>query len=150
VARVVAAPAPGAPPRPTGRRLAAVAAGGAVGTALRAAFLEVFPPTEGAFPVTVLTENVAGAFVLGVVVALLLWRRPDAVHLHAFLTTGVLGSFTTFSAVALDLVVLLEGGRFAVAVGYLSASLVVGLVAAVGGLAVGRRISVGRRMGGGA
>jgi fluoride exporter len=123
------------------RRLLAIAAGGAVGALLRTAFVLAFPTDPGALPRTILAENVTGAFALGLVVSVLLVRWPAAEHVHAFLTTGVIGSFTTFSAVSVDLVLLVDEGAVAVAVVYAAVSLVAGMVAAAVGLALGRRLA---------
>lgn len=123
------------------RPVAAVAAGGAVGASLRHVLLVAFPVAPGTLPVTVLAVNVAGALLLGVVGGVLLARRPHAAVLLAFATTGVLASFTTFSAVALDLVLLGRTGRPGLAAAYAAASVVGGLVAALVGLRWGRRLA---------
>ena len=79
-------------------------AGGAVGTALRAGVAALVPVAS--FPIATLLVNLLGAWALG----RLAGSMPDAPpRVRAFVGTGVLGSFTTFSAVAVDLVAL--GGR---------------------------------------
>jgi fluoride exporter len=123
------------------RRVAAVAAGGAVGATLRYAFLVLFPVEAGVFPLTILAENLVGAFALGVLGSVLVARWPEAADLHAFAMTGVVGSFTTFSAVSLDLVLLVEAGRGLLAAAYASASVCLGLLVAVAGTALGRRLA---------
>lgn len=112
-----------------------------MGATLRYAFLVAFPVDAGAFPLTILVENVLGAFLLGLLGAVLVQRHPHAAALHAFVTTGVLGSFTTFSAVSMDLVGLGQGGRAGLALTYAAGSIVCGLSAALAGLALGRRIA---------
>lgn len=121
---------PVAPPAPHGAfAWGWVAAGGAAGTAARAALTWTWPVVPGAFPWTVFAENVAGALALG---AFLGWfaRREGADGWRGpLLATGVLGSFTTFSALAVDLS-LLSGSRPAIAAAYAVASVGVGLAAA--------------------
>ncbi len=79
----------------------AVAAGGAVGTLLRLAVAEAFPVT--AFPLATLFVNLVGAYLLG----RLAGSMPDASpRVRAFVGTGILGAFTTFAAVAVDVVAL--------------------------------------------
>jgi len=56
-----------------------------------------------------------------------------------FLTTGVLGGFTTFSAFSLDVVLLYERGRLGLAALYLAGSVVVSIAALLIGLTVVRR-----------
>jgi len=115
----------------------AIAAGGAVGTAARAGSLWAWPTMEGAWPATPFAENVAGAFALGALLGWLgrgagpaWWRSP-------FFTTGVLGSFTTFSALAVD-VAQLGAARPWWALAYAAASVLVGVAAALAGWAIGR------------
>jgi CrcB protein len=123
------------------RVVAVVAAGGAVGASLRHLLLVAFPVAPATLPMTVLGINLAGALLLGVVGGVLLARRPDAAALLAFATTGVLGSFTTFSAVALDLVLLGRAGRPGLVAAYAAVSIIGGLAAAVVGLRWGRRLA---------
>lgn len=115
----------------------AIAAGGAVGTAARAALTWASPAEAGAWPVTVFAENVTGAFALGLLLGWLgrlegpsRWRSP-------FFTTGVLGSFTTFSALAFD-VAAWGAAAPCLAGGYAAASVALGLAAAAGGWSLGR------------
>ncbi len=78
-------------------------AGGAIGVAARAVL--TVPFADGAHPLVVpgITAgvNIAGSFLLGVVVGGLDGRHP---HLRVFLGTGVLGGFTTYSAFAVHAV----------------------------------------------
>lgn len=82
----------------------AVLAGGVLGTLLRLAVVAVVDVRTA--PLGTLAVNLLGAYLL----ARLAGGVPDASpRLRAFLGTGLLGSFTTFSAMAVDLVAL--GGR---------------------------------------
>lgn len=108
-----------------------VVAGGALGTAARAGLTVAFGETLG--PAFVPLVNVVGAFALGVVMGLLA-RRPADARSRAwqmFLGTGVLGGFTTYSALAV------EASDPALLVWGLG-TVVVGTAAAWGGLALGR------------
>jgi CrcB protein len=114
------------------RELLAVIIGGALGTGLRLAVDTALPHASNEFPVSTLAVNVVGAFALGYLVARV-W--PTAVSwLRAGLGAGLLGSFTTFSALAVSVVSL---GFTPVGVLYLGLSVVLGLGAAFGGLAAG-------------
>lgn len=118
------------------RILGAVVLGGAIGVALRA--LLVLPVAESdswiVLPAVTLAVNIAGSFALGVVVGLWDDRRPLA---RAFVGTGVLGGFTTYSAFAVQVG---EVGALAPVTGLLLAAIAVfvGLVAAALGLRLGR------------
>lgn len=116
------------------RTLAVVVAGGALGVLARAALLA--PVTQpDLVPWVTLGVNAAGSLLLGVVVGLLGERRP---RLRAFLGTGVLGGFTTYSAFAVETAVWLATPWLAA--GLAAASLLAGVAGAVAGLALGRRI----------
>jgi len=120
--------------------LAAVAAGGAVGTLLRGVSLLLAAPEAGEIPWVTIGENLGGAFLLGLFTMGLFRRAPDATRLHLFLATGVLGSFTTFSALAVDVVHLAHAGAGAGAALYLVVSIAGGLAAALLGLMAGRAL----------
>ena len=117
--------------------LLAVFVGGIVGTFARLLLDTVLPHSDTDFPTSTLLINVVGSAVLGFLVARV-WPTA-APWLRAGLGTGVLGSFTTFSAVVVALVTLVEDGRMTHAALYLGLSLVLGFAAALGGLRLGRR-----------
>jgi CrcB protein len=117
--------------------LVAVLAGGAVGTGLRLAVDLALPHSASAFPLGTLLVNVAGSLLLGALVARVWPVAPT--WLRAGLGVGVLGSFTTFSALAVSVVTLTEAGAGAVALGYVALSLVGGILAAALGIRLARR-----------
>ena len=109
-----------------------VAAGGVVGALARTVVVTLLPHPPGAWDWATLVVNTLGAALL---VALLARRPPDRIRL--LLGTGVLGGFTTFSGLALGVVLLLDAGRLAVAGAYVAASV---LTLLAGGV-LGRRLS---------
>ena len=116
--------------------LMAVLGGGLVGSAARAGIGHVLPTTPGAFPVATLMVNLIGSLLLGVYLA----RRERAATVRwslQFWAIGVLGSFTTFSAFSLDVVHLLEANRPMSALGYVTASVIGGLLLALTGQRLG-------------
>lgn len=117
---------------------AAVAAGGLVGTELRYALVLLFPEPEGALPWTTLGINVAGSFVLGALTTIWIARPHTAFWLRAAIGPGVLGSFTTFSALVLSVDRLAREGFHGVWVAYLCLSVVLGLGAAAAGWRLGK------------
>ena len=94
-----------------------VAAGGACGALGRAALTLWVGPT-GYFPVATFLINVIGSLMIGMA-----WsyfsRSGDSVLLSAFLMTGVLGGFTTFSTFSLETVQLIQQGAWGWAASYL-------------------------------
>ncbi len=118
------------------RDLLAVAVGGMIGTSLRIGLTALFPNEANEFPWSTLVENVVGSFLLGLLVARLWPVAPSWVR--AGLGPGVLGSFTTFSAIMTSLITLTSAGEALLAGTYLVASLVLSFAAAVLGLSLGK------------
>ena len=114
------------------RLLPAVLLGALAGTALRLG-VDVLIGT----PLSTLLINIVGSFALGLLVARL-WTTASPA-LKAALGPGLLGTFTTFSAVAVALVSLTAAGDWMPALAYLAATLLGGLAAAFAGLRLGRR-----------
>jgi CrcB protein len=134
------------PPHRDARLLALVAAGGAIGSVLRYAVGLTLPHADGGWPWPTFTVNVAGAFLLGWLLTALARRGPESPRLRAvrlFAGTGVLGGFTTYSALGLELTRFAQDGVWAVAVAYAAATLVVGTTAALLGVLVGSRTPPG-------
>jgi CrcB protein len=110
-----------------------------VGTGLREAIALANPASDGGFPAAVYLINVIGAFALGLLLEVLARRGPDSGRrrsVRLLLGTGVLGGFTTYSAFAVDAAALL-GESLAVALMYMAATLIVGLLASAGGIVAG-------------
>lgn len=118
-----------------------VGAGGVVGTAGRFGLSQVLAPAAG-WPTSTFVANLLGAFLLGVLLEALVRRGPEprrAQHLRLALGTGVLGGFTTFSSLAIEIERLLADGRVALGVGYGLASVVLGFGLCLAGVAVAAR-----------
>ena len=119
----------------------AVAVGGLIGTGLRLACDLAFPHADGDLPVETLLVNLVGAFVLGWLVGGL-WTRPTTpMWFKAGLGSGVIGSFTTLSAVMASLIALAGVGEAWLAALYLVVSVVGGLALAAAGLRIGSLIA---------
>lgn len=74
-----------------------------------------------------LAANLAGSFLAGFVVVWLEGRGESALALRAFLVVGLLGGFTTYSALMLECLLYAREGRPAQVLGYLALTLVAGL-----------------------
>jgi len=116
--------------------LAAIAAGGVLGAEARYLVERAWPAGNG-FPAATFAVNTSGAFALGLLLTVLLRRRPGGL-LRPFACVGFLGAWTTMSTLAVDTVALVRAGRAGLAVAYLGATVVAGLAAAVAGTAAGR------------
>ena len=92
------------------------------------------------FPWHTLVINVSGAFLLGVLMALTVERSLLPASTRLFLGVGILGGFTTFSTLSYESVALVEQGLLVQGVANLFGSAVLGAIAAVAGVFVGRAI----------
>lgn len=121
--------------------LVLIAAGGAAGAVTRylvdSAVLDRVPV---AFPVGILVVNLSGAFLLGLLSALITERGILPADLRNPLMVGFLGAYTTFSTLMLDTWRLAEDGLPAMGLLNLGASMALGIVAVFGGLWLGRAI----------
>ncbi len=116
--------------------LVAVLLGGLLGTGSRLLIDTVLPTGDAGFPWPTLLVNVVGSFALALLVARV-WPSAPA-WLRAGLGTGLIGSFTTFSALIVSLLTLTRAGMPLLALVYLLVSLAGGLAAALLGLRLGR------------
>jgi CrcB protein len=93
-----------------------------------------------AFPVGTLVVNLTGSFLLGVLFAWVIERNVLPADVRAPVMIGFIGAYTTFSTFMLESWRLVEDGAWALATANLVGSVVLGLVAVVAGLAVGRAL----------
>jgi fluoride exporter len=108
--------------------------GGGLGAALRHGVNVVFARWFGTdFPYYTLFANVSGSLAMGLLVGYFALRGEASQHVRLFLTTGLLGGYTTFSAFSLETVLLWERGQPLTAAGYVVAS----VIAAIAGLVLG-------------
>ncbi len=117
-----------------------IAAGGALGAVFRH-FLCHFINTCSSitFPLATLTVNLVGGFVMGLLTGYMTYKGVIHLNLKAFLTTGLLGGFTTFSAFSLDFVLLMEQGKWKHALFYTLASVGLSVTALISGMALMRQ-----------
>ena len=117
--------------------LLAIAVGGALGSLARH-FLSssIYGVTGSAFPWGILVVNVLGGFLMGLIVELGALKLSYSPEMRAFMTTGILGGFTTFSAFSLDAVLLWERGEVLSAAIYV----ILSVALSIGALAVGLMI----------
>ncbi|HEV7245924.1 MAG TPA: fluoride efflux transporter CrcB [Shinella sp.] len=98
------------------------------------------------FPAGTLVINVLGCLVMGLIAGAFAFRGHLPQELRLFLTTGVLGGFTTFSAFSLDAALLWERGEVGLAALYVGASVIFSLLAVAAGLALSRLMLAGGAM----
>jgi CrcB protein len=116
--------------------------GGGIGAALRHGFNLAFARLLGtAFPYATLFENVTGSIVMGLLIALFAFRGGIPQHWQLFLTTGILGGYTTFSTFSLDVAVLYERGEVGMAALYVLLSVGLSIAGLFAGLSLVRGLS---------
>lgn len=94
------------------------------------------------FPFGTLVVNVLGSFLIGLLAGYFAYRTGLNQHLRLFLTTGILGGFTTFSAFSLDAALLVERHSYALAAAYVIGSVVLALAGLFLGLALFRHAAL--------
>lgn len=108
--------------------------GGGLGAALRHGVNALFARWFGiGFPHYTLFVNASGSLAMGLLVGYFAFRGEASQHVRLFLTTGLLGGYTTFSAFSLDAVLLWGRGQPLTAAGYVVAS----VIASIAGLVLG-------------
>ena len=96
------------------------------------------------FPAGTLLVNVSGSFLLGAIIRYALETPSLTPEVRAFLTIGFCGGYTTFSTFSYETMALLEDGEWARAGVYITASVVLSLIATFLGFALARQVIVWR------
>ena len=121
--------------------MAAVAVGGAIGSVARyliAGWIQ--SAAWQGFPFGIFLVNVSGGFVMGLLTELMALKFNVSLPVRAFLTTGVLGGYTTFSTFSLDSALLIQRGAIPSAVMYIVGSAVFSILALFAGLWIVRAV----------
>ncbi len=95
---------------------------------------------KGDFPFGTLIVNVLGCFLIGILMGWVQARQDLSHHLRLLLTTGVLGSFTTFSTFGYETLALLEKGDLKLGLANIAANLALGILSVWLGLFAGKQL----------
>jgi len=131
-------------PRADRREIAAIFAGGALGTLVRAALAEAFPHSATSWPWPTFVVNITAAFLLGYFVTRLQERLPLSSYRRPLLGTGLCGGLSTFSTMQVELLNMLGAHAWGLAAGYAAASIAGGYAAIHLATAMVRRVRVRR------
>ena len=102
--------------------------GGFIGTILR--FLlssSIEKSFATSIPIGTILVNLIGCFLIGLLSGYFTQKLGDQTQLFFFLTIGVLGGFTTFSAIAMDSQVFIENGEYLKMLTYISVQAILGI-----------------------
>lgn len=94
----------------------------------------------GALPWGTFVVNISGSFAVGLLFALMIERAALPAEVRGPLMIGFIGAYTTFSTLALESWRMIEDGAWLYAGANLIGSIVVGVIAVIGGIALGRAI----------
>jgi CrcB protein len=113
--------------------------GGGIGAAMRHGINVIAARMLGmGFPYGTLFINIAGSLVMGLIAEYFALKTGLPQRWRLFLTTGILGGFTTFSAFSLEAALLYERGELVGAAIYVVASVGLSIAALFAGLAIVR------------
>ena len=115
--------------RRDGRELAAIFVGGFAGAVARAWLAEMLPADAGGWPWATFVANIVGAFLLGYFATRLQERLPLSAYRRPLLGTGFCGGLTTFSTMQVELLRMLDGSHYVLALAYALVSVVSGFIA---------------------
>ena len=124
------------------REIAAIFAGGALGTLARAGLAEAFPHSATQWPWPTFAVNVVAAFLLGYFVTRLQERLPLSSYRRPLLGTGLCGGLSTFSTMQVEILKMIQAHDWGLAVGYAAASVAAGYAAIYLATAMVRRVRV--------
>ncbi len=115
--------------------------GAGLGGALRHGVNELAARALGVgFTYGTIIVNILGSLLIGVLISYFALRGEASHQLKLFLTTGLLGGFTTFSAFSLEVVLLYERNEIGLAIGYAIASVVLSSAAVLTGMWIVRQL----------
>lgn len=116
-----------------------VGVGGAIGSFFRYVLSQISFPVWNHFPIGTLLVNLIGTFLLGWLTARIMPSEKMSHAMKTGISTGIIGSFTTFSTLSVESVQLINQSHFAELGVYLSFSLVGGIILSAYGYYIGQR-----------
>jgi CrcB protein len=119
--------------------IAVGAAAGALSRYLLAGWVQELFPSR--FPWGTFVVNISGSFLLGLVFVLAIEHEIMQPELRLPLMVGFIGAYTTFSTFMLESWALADEGALLAALGNIVISVVVGMLAVIAGLALGRALA---------
>ena len=123
-------------------RVALVALGGAIGSVARYGVGALAAQVFGAsFPSGTLVVNLTGSFLISIIMHVALAGTAISLEMRIFLTTGIMGGFTTYSSFNYETLALINQRAYGLAVLNVAATVVGCFLTGVLGLAAGRALA---------
>jgi CrcB protein len=114
---------------------------GACGTVTRFALCEAAAKLKGGpFPVGTFLVNIIGSFLFGLIYAMAQRKLNISYETRMIILVGFVGGFTTFSALAFETAKMLKASQWLLALGNVSAQMLLGIAALVGGVLLARQL----------
>jgi len=111
------------------QELAAIFAGGFIGAIARAALAQSLHVGADEWPWATFAVNILAALLLGYFITRLQERLPPSTYRRSFLGTGICGALSTFSTMMVELLAMIEGAHWTLAIGYAATSICGGFAA---------------------
>jgi len=118
-----------------------VALGGAAGSVLRYGTALLFTKYSAGFPLATFTVNIAGSFMMGLLLAWSAKQSFQHMNYYLLLATGLCGGFTTFSALSAECFQFIRLQQYTTCILYLTSTLLLGIAACAAGFFIYRYIS---------
>lgn len=115
-----------------------IGVGGVIGSLLR--YFVTLIVNNVHYPIATLTVNLVGSFLLGFLSSYFSTKAFQQTKMYTAITTGIIGSFTTFSTFSNDLIKLISKHNYRSIIIYLVASIILGLILAIFGMYLGRKL----------
>lgn len=110
--------------------VAAIGVGGGIGALIRYYMASLIQPAWWpGFPFGIFVVNITGGLAMGLITALAALKLQMTPEVRAFLTTGILGGYTTFSTFSLESALLIERGAWGQAAAYVVGSTLLSILA---------------------
>lgn len=112
---------------------------GAIGAVLRYSLSIYLPFAGDTFPFATVIANLLGSLILALLISFFSGKRQISEKVEAIIYTGLIGSFTTFSAFSVETLELLQNDAYFLAFTYVIISAVGGFLIAMFGYSIGKR-----------
>ena len=111
------------------QELAAIFAGGAIGAIARVWLSQHYVQSDTSWPWTIFAINISGSFALAYFATRLQERLPQSTYRRPLLGTGFCGAYTTFSTMQIEILKMVEGDHYPLAIAYAVTSVTAGVLA---------------------